>query len=117
MPTAVALSALNPLPEKVISSIPEMSTVMFTRVAEKIVLTNSRTRVVIGVVVCCNGSVWLVILVVISFTSLPWLVELCFVVHDALATSLRTPVGPALCCTSAIRLRPAGVVGPVEAPP
>ena len=69
---------------------------MFTRVAEKIVLANSRTRVVIGVVVCCNGSVWLVILVVISFTSLPWLVELCFVVHDALATSLRTPVGPAL---------------------
>ena len=50
VPTAVALSALNPLPEKVISSIPEMSTVMFTRVAEKIVLINPRTRVVIGVV-------------------------------------------------------------------
>ena len=50
VPTAVALSALNPLPEKVISSIPEMSTVMFTRVAEKIVLINPRTGVVIGVV-------------------------------------------------------------------
>ena len=50
VPTAVALSALNPLPEKVISSIPEMSTVMFTRVVENIVLINPRTRVVIGVV-------------------------------------------------------------------
>jgi hypothetical protein len=49
VPTAVALSAMNPLPEKVTSSIPEMSTVMFTRVAEKIVLINPRTRVVIGV--------------------------------------------------------------------
>ena len=50
VPTAVALSALNPLPEKVTSSMPEMRTVMFTRVAEKIVLINPRTRVVIGVV-------------------------------------------------------------------
>ena len=33
----------------VTSSIPEMSMVMFTRVAEKIVLINPRTRVVIGV--------------------------------------------------------------------
>ena len=50
VPTAVALSALNPLPDGVTSSMPEMRTVMFTRVAEKIVLINPRTRVVIGVV-------------------------------------------------------------------
>ena len=50
MPTAVALSAMNSLPEKIESSIPEMSGVMFTSVAEKIVLINPRTRVVIGVV-------------------------------------------------------------------
>jgi hypothetical protein len=50
VPTAVALSALKPLSEKITSSIPEMSDVMFTRVAEKIVLINPRTRVVIGVI-------------------------------------------------------------------
>ena len=50
VPTAVALSALSPLPDAVTSSMPEMSAVMFTRVAEKIVLINPRTRVVIGVV-------------------------------------------------------------------
>ena len=50
VPTAVALSGLNPLPDAVTSSMPEMRTVMFTRVAEKIVLINPRTRVVIGVV-------------------------------------------------------------------
>ena len=50
VPIAVALSALRPLPEQVSSSIPEMSDVMFTRVAEKIVLINPRTRVVIGVI-------------------------------------------------------------------
>jgi hypothetical protein len=49
VPTAVALSALTPLPEKITSSIPEMSDVMFTRIAEKIVLINPRIRVVIGV--------------------------------------------------------------------
>lgn len=49
VPTAVALSALNPLPESITTSIPEMSTVMFTRIAEKLVLINPRTRVVIGV--------------------------------------------------------------------
>ena len=50
VPTAVALTALNPLPDKITSSIPEMSGVMFSRVAEKIVLINPRTGVVIGVV-------------------------------------------------------------------
>jgi hypothetical protein len=50
VPTAVALSGLNPLPEKVTSILPEMSDVMFTRAAEKIVLINPRTRVVIGVI-------------------------------------------------------------------
>lgn len=50
VPTAVALSAMNPLPDKITSSIPEMSGVMFTSVAEKIVLINPRTGVVIGVV-------------------------------------------------------------------
>jgi hypothetical protein len=50
VPTAVALTALNRMPEKITSSLPEMSDVMFTRVAEKIVLINPRTRVVIGVV-------------------------------------------------------------------
>ena len=50
VPTAVALTALHLLPETVTRSIPEMSAVMFTRVAEKIVLINPRTRVVIGVV-------------------------------------------------------------------
>ena len=49
VPTEVALSALNPLPDSVTTSIPEMSTVRFTKVAEKIVLANPRTRVVIGV--------------------------------------------------------------------
>ena len=46
---AVVLAGLNPLPENITTSIPEMSTMMFTRVAEKIVLINPRTRVVIGV--------------------------------------------------------------------
>ena len=41
VPTAVALSELHPLPAKVTSSIPEMSAVMFSRVAEKIVLIKS----------------------------------------------------------------------------
>ena len=35
---------------RITSSIPEMSGVMFSRVAEKIVLINPRTGVVIGVV-------------------------------------------------------------------
>ncbi len=50
VPAAVALTALNPMPEKITSSIPEMSDVMFTRIAETIVLINPRTRVVIGVI-------------------------------------------------------------------
>ena len=50
VPTAVALSGLHPLPDRITSAMPDMSTVMFTRVAEKIVLINPRTRVVIGVV-------------------------------------------------------------------
>ncbi len=50
VPTAVALSGLNPLPNKITSTLPEMSDVMFTRVAERIVLINPRTRVVIGVI-------------------------------------------------------------------
>jgi hypothetical protein len=50
VPTPVALSGLNSMPEKIISSIPEMSDVMFARAADKIVLINPRTRVVIGVV-------------------------------------------------------------------
>ena len=59
VPTAVALTALNPIPEKITSSIPEMSDVMFTRFAEKIVLINPRTRVVIGVVgVRLGPSAW-----------------------------------------------------------
>jgi hypothetical protein len=49
VPTAIALSGLHPLPERVSNSIPEMSDVMFTRAADKIVLINPRTRVVIGV--------------------------------------------------------------------
>jgi hypothetical protein len=50
VPTAVALSGLNPLPDKITSILPEMSDVMFTRAAEKIVLINPRTLVVIGIV-------------------------------------------------------------------
>ena len=50
VPTAVALAGLSALPEKITSSIPEMSDVMFARAADKIVLINPRTRVVIGVV-------------------------------------------------------------------
>jgi hypothetical protein len=50
VPTAVALAGLSALPEQITSSIPEMSDVMFTRAADKIVLINPRTRVVIGVV-------------------------------------------------------------------
>jgi hypothetical protein len=50
VPTAVALNALKPMPEKVTGMLPEMSDVMFTMAAAKIVLVNPRTRVVIGVV-------------------------------------------------------------------
>jgi hypothetical protein len=49
VPTAVALSALQPLPDSVTASIPGMNAVRFAKVAEKIVLANPRTRVVIGV--------------------------------------------------------------------
>lgn len=50
VPTAVALTALKSMPEKVTAMLPEMSDVMFTMAAAKIVLVNPRTRVVIGVV-------------------------------------------------------------------
>ncbi len=38
------------MPQKVTGMLPEMSDVMFTMVAEKVVLINPRTRVVIGVI-------------------------------------------------------------------
>jgi hypothetical protein len=50
VPLAIALTALKPLPDKVTGMLPEMSDVMFTMAAEKVVLINPRTRVVIGVI-------------------------------------------------------------------
>ena len=49
VPTAVALSALKPLPDSATASLPEVKAVMFTTVGQKVVLINPRTRVVIGV--------------------------------------------------------------------
>ena len=49
VPTAVALSALKPLPDSATASLPEMKAVMFTTVGQTVVLINPRTRVVIGV--------------------------------------------------------------------
>jgi hypothetical protein len=42
-PTAVALSGLNALSEQIISSVAEMSDVMFARAADKIVLFNPQS--------------------------------------------------------------------------
>lgn len=50
VPLAIVLTALKPLPGKVTGMLPEMSDVMFTMAAEKVVLINPRTRVVIGVI-------------------------------------------------------------------
>ena len=44
VPTAIALSGLKALPENTTTALPEISTVMFTKVAEKIVLINPRPR-------------------------------------------------------------------------
>lgn len=49
VPTAIALTGLRPLPESVVSNIPELRSVMFARSGDKLVLINPRTRVVIGV--------------------------------------------------------------------
>jgi hypothetical protein len=49
VPTAIALTGLRPLPDSVVSNIPEMRSVMFARSGDKLALINPRTRVVIGV--------------------------------------------------------------------
>ena len=49
VPTAVALNGMQPLSESVMASIPELRSVMYTTVGDKLVLINPRTRVVIGV--------------------------------------------------------------------
>lgn len=49
VPTSVALDGLSPLPEKVVASLPELTTVMFTISGEKLLLINPRIRLVIGV--------------------------------------------------------------------
>jgi hypothetical protein len=49
VPTAIALTGLRPLPESVVSNIPELKSVMFARSGDKLVLVNPRTLVVIGV--------------------------------------------------------------------
>ena len=49
VPTSVALEGLRPLPQNVVTSLPEMRDVMFTIAGEKLLLVNPRTRVVIGV--------------------------------------------------------------------
>ena len=49
VPTAIALTGLRPLPESVVSNIPELRSVMFARSGDKLVLINPRTLVVIGV--------------------------------------------------------------------
>lgn len=50
VPPEIALSGLSPLPDQVLVDLPEMRTVMFTKVGEKVVLVNPRTRVVLGVI-------------------------------------------------------------------
>jgi hypothetical protein len=49
VPTAVALTGLNPLPESIVTAVPELRSVMFANAGDKVVLINPRTRVVIGV--------------------------------------------------------------------